>query len=58
MRRQAALLTTTMAIALMVASGVALAAEITCPNSIGNQCIGTNEADTMRGTNQDDDMGA
>ena len=58
MRRQAALLTTTMAIALMVASGVALAAEITCHNSIGNRCIGTNEADTMRGTNQDDDMGA
>ena len=40
MRRQAALLTTTMTIALMVAGGVALAAEITCPNSIGNRCIG------------------
>jgi Ca2+-binding RTX toxin-like protein len=40
----------------MVASGVALAAEIRCPNSIGNRCIGTNEADTMTGTNQDDDM--
>ncbi len=40
----------------MVASGVALAAEIRCPNSIGNRCIGTNEADTMTGTNQDDDI--
>ena len=56
MRRRATILTTTITIALMVASGVALAAEIRCPNSIGNRCIGTNEADTMTGTNQDDDM--
>ena len=43
---------------LLVASGVALAADITCPNGIGNLCIGTNKADTMTGTNQDDVMKA
>jgi hypothetical protein len=46
----------TMAVALVVASGVALAADITCPNSVGNLCIGTNNADTMTGTNQEDRM--
>ena len=55
MRERAALLITTMAVAMLVASGVALAADITCPN-IGNLCIGTNKADTMTGTNQDDVM--
>ena len=55
MRERAVLLITTMAVAMLVASGVAMAADITCPN-IGNLCIGTNKADTMTGTNQDDVM--
>jgi Ca2+-binding RTX toxin-like protein len=56
MRRRAIILATTMAVALVVASSVALATEITCPNSIGNLCIGTDQADTMTGTGQNDDM--
>ena len=55
MRGRAVLLITTMTVALLVASGVALAADMACPN-IGNLCIGTNNADTMTGTNQADVM--
>jgi Ca2+-binding RTX toxin-like protein len=56
MRRRALLLMTMMAVALVVAGGMALAANITCPNSIGNLCVGTKEADTMTGTDQADEM--
>jgi Ca2+-binding RTX toxin-like protein len=54
MKRRAALLVTTMAVALMVASGVALAANINC--KAGTMCFGTNKADTMTGTTGADDM--
>ncbi len=47
---------TTMAVTLVVAGGVALGANITCPNSIGTLCVGTKEADTMTGTDQADEM--
>ena len=40
---------------MVVAGGVALAADITCPTD-GSPCIGTNKADTMTGTSKRDDM--
>ncbi|MDQ3589051.1 MAG: hypothetical protein M3392_02220 [Actinomycetota bacterium] len=55
MRGRAVLLITAMTAALMVASGVALAATIDCAN-VGNQCVGTNYNDTMTGTAGFDDM--
>ena len=59
MRKGAVLLITAVAVAvaLVAASGVVFAANITCPNVIGtNRCTGTATADTMTGTNQADDM--
>jgi len=56
MRGRAILLFTTMAAALVVACGVALAADIMCPNRPTGDCVGTNNADTMTGTNQADNM--
>jgi Ca2+-binding RTX toxin-like protein len=56
MRRRAILLVTTMVAALVVACGVALAANITCPNRPTGECVGTNNADTMTGTTQADNM--
>jgi Ca2+-binding RTX toxin-like protein len=53
MRRRAVLLITTMTAALVVASGVALAATITCT---GGLCVGTSQDDTMNGTNRKDTM--
>ncbi len=54
MRRRAVLLTITMAAALVVVGGVALAANIDC--QAGTACLGIEKADTMTGTNQADDM--
>ena len=46
-----------MAIALLVASGVAWAASISCPNRSGNLCVGTDNKDTMTGRDgRTDDM--
>ena len=46
------LLLAVMALALVVASGVALARTIDCPNVPGtNQCNGTENADTLNGSN-------
>jgi Ca2+-binding RTX toxin-like protein len=53
--RPAILLLTTMAMALALASGVALAAVIDCAN-VGNPCEGTDNNDTLNGTANDDDM--
>lgn len=53
--RRTILLLTVMATALVVASGVALAAIINCPAG-GNPCLGTADADVMNGTTGDDDM--
>lgn len=42
----------------MVASGMAWAASINCPNRSGNLCVGTDKSDTMIGRNRADDMRA
>jgi Ca2+-binding RTX toxin-like protein len=56
MRSRTVLLLTTMAAALVMASGIALAATIECPNRSGNLCVGTKRSDIMTGTNRADDM--
>ena len=58
MSRRAILLITAVAVALVAASSVTLADNITCPNGPGNLCTGTPTADTMTGTGQGDDMKA
>ena len=50
--RKTLLLLTTMALALLVAGGVALAATITC--QVGVVCNGTSEADTITGIASND----
>lgn len=42
--------------ALVVASGAAWAASISCPNRTGSLCVGTQKKDTMNGRNRADDM--
>jgi Ca2+-binding RTX toxin-like protein len=44
--------------ALVVGSGVAWAAQISCPNRAGNLCVGTNNKDTMTGRDRADEMRA
>lgn len=56
MRRRALLLTALMAAALVVASGMAFAATISCPNRDGKLCVGTPRGDTMTGRNSADDI--
>ncbi len=56
MRSRAILLLALMVTALVVASGVAWAATISCPNRSGNLCVGTSQADTMTGRDRADDM--
>src|SRR5918997_2336970 len=51
MSRKALFLATLMAVALVVTSGVAWAATISCPNRSGNLCVGTDNKDTMTGRN-------
>jgi Domain of unknown function (DUF1996)/RTX calcium-binding nonapeptide repeat (4 copies) len=55
-RRRAILLLVVMATALVVASGVALAAKVKCPNKAGNRCVGTNARDVMTGKTRPDQM--
>ena len=43
MRNRAILLPAVIVFTLVVASGVAFAATITCPNRDGNLCVGTNK---------------
>src|SRR5215216_1347018 len=50
--RKTLLLLTTMALALLVAGGVALAATVTC--QVGVTCNGTTSADTITGTTSND----
>jgi Ca2+-binding RTX toxin-like protein len=52
LKYRATLLLTTMATALLMASGVALAQTISC--SAQDACYGTEQADTMTGTNNSD----
>ena len=55
MRRTMLLMAAT-ALALLVASGVALAATINCPNASGGYCYGTNVGDALYGTFKVDRM--
>ena len=54
MRRRVALLLAAMGAALVLATGVALAASIQCPNAANGVCNGTNAPDTLAGTNSVD----
>jgi hypothetical protein len=54
--RKSVLLVASVALALLLASGVALAANISCPTGGNGLCMGTPEADTMTGTNAFDRM--
>ena len=57
MRRRALLVAGLMVAALVVASGAAWAATISCPNRDGNLCVGTDNKDTMTGRDsRADDM--
>src|SRR5919202_3321039 len=59
MRRRALFVAGLMTVALVVASGVAWAASISCPNRSGNLCVGTDNKDTMIGRDgRADDMRA
>ena len=51
LRRRAALLLSAVDLAMILLSGAAYALNIECPPAVGGQsCIGTDEADAMRGT--------
>ena len=54
MKRRTLLLLTTMAMAMVMASGVALAKAITCPTGSNGQCVGTFGADVITGTDNTD----
>ena len=45
-------------VALVMTSGVAVAAAISCPNRNGNLCVGTRDADAMTGRDRSDDIRA
>lgn len=53
MRRTTALVAM-VALAVLLASGVALARNITCPNKDNGSCVGTNKMDTITGTTKAD----
>src|SRR3712207_2174451 len=55
MRKTVAMLMA-VALALLVSSGVALAAKISCPNRADGSCVGTRKADTLTGTAANDAM--
>jgi Ca2+-binding RTX toxin-like protein len=58
MRRRTVLVLTVMAAAILLASGVALAKNVRCPNRDHHLCVGTNRSDTMTGTNRSDTIEA
>jgi Ca2+-binding RTX toxin-like protein len=58
MRSRAILLLVLTATTVIVASGVAWAASISCPNREGNLCVGTTDADIMTGRDRSDDIRA
>lgn len=58
MRKGALFVIGLMVAALVMASGVAWAATISCPNRAGSLCVGTNNKDTMIGRNRADEMRA
>jgi Ca2+-binding RTX toxin-like protein len=57
-RRRTTFLVAVLVTAFVVASGVAWAATIGCPNRAGKVCVGTNKKDTMIGRKRADDMHA
>lgn len=58
-RRRALFVAVSIAAALVVASGVAWAANLSCPNRTGTLCVGTDSKDTMTGGDRRaDDMRA
>jgi Ca2+-binding RTX toxin-like protein len=52
------LLISAIAVAMLLAGGVALAKNIKCPNRDNNLCVGTNQNDTMTGTRSSDTIKA
>ena len=56
--KRAWLVATLVSVVLVVASGVALAANIHCPNRPDNGCVGTKNADHITGTPQSDQIRA
>ena len=58
MQRRALLVAGAMVVALVMTSGVAVAAAISCPNRDGDLCVGTSDADAMTGRDGSDDIRA
>jgi Ca2+-binding RTX toxin-like protein len=59
MRRRAALLLSTMGLAMLLVAGAAYALDIQCEpgsNNAGNECLGTDARDIMDGTPENDDI--
>jgi hypothetical protein len=56
--RRTTLLITAMAVAILVAGGVALAKNISCARQDGRVCVGTNKADVITGTNKSERISA
>ena len=54
--RKTVLFMASTALAVLVVCGVALAADIQCPNRAGNLCVGTTGNDTLHGTNNSDEI--
>src|SRR5215207_7198266 len=54
--RKAVLFMASMALAVLLVCGVALAADIQCPNRAGNLCVGTTGDDTLLGTANSDEI--
>ena len=58
-RRRAALLLSTMGLAILLVAGAAYALDIQCQpgsNVAGKQCVGTSANDAMTGTDENDDI--
>jgi Ca2+-binding RTX toxin-like protein len=54
--RKTVLFMASTALAVLVVCGVALAADIQCPNRAGNLCVGTTGDDTLTGTANSDEI--
>src|SRR5215203_6168851 len=54
--RKTVLFMASMALAVLLVCGVALAADIQCPNRAGNLCVGTTGDDTLLGTANSDEI--
>lgn len=56
MRKKSVLLLASVLLAVLLASGVALAADVSCPNRGYGKCVGTTGDDTMTGSDRYDKM--